>query len=115
MFVAIGMLSFVVGRWSVQTDAPRLELAGAPLTIGPFFPTSTSTIDVSSDSKTSPPADAAIKITGALIQPGHILCPDGEFHIQTFDVDDPNQSLQIGGVETQWKRVEISCIKRYEP
>lgn len=59
-----------------------------------------------------PPGYAAIEVRGALIEPGHISCPGGELTVQTYDVDDPNKSLQIGGVETQWKRVVISCIKK---
>lgn len=77
-----------------------------------FFPARNGVCYASDATPEIPPGYAAIEVRGALIEPGHISCPGGELSVQTFDVDDPNKSLQIGGIETQWKRVVISCIRK---
>ena len=54
----------------------------------------------------------AIEIRDGVIKPGHISCPEGkELSIQVFDVD-PDTSVEIVAVGTQWKRMVISCISR---
>lgn len=78
-----------------------------------FFPARNGVCYASDANRTEiPPGYASVEVRGALIEPGHISCPGGELSIQTFDIDDPNKSLQIGGVETQWKRVVITCIRK---
>ena len=104
--VAILMLpvgGFLAGRSSVET--PVLQHKGS-LTVDGQADRCPSDLPCSSGTLAAMPT---IQINGGIATlDGHIRC-DQPFDIQTYPVDDPNKSLKIGGFETQWKLVVISC------